>query len=146
MGNEYEAKRCKSCKEIHPLTNFNKTKQVSSGLMAICRPCYNKKIRGKYDPLKKKAKHLKALYGITLEEFYSKIEEQDNKCAICKTDTPTGNGTHFYVDHNHETGQVRDLLCHNCNFVIGHSKENKEVLLAAVQYLAKWEALQSPRS
>jgi len=82
---------------------------------------------------------LKALYGITIEEFNAKMEEQHNKCAICGTDTPTGNGTYFYVDHNHTTGQVRDLLCHNCNYVIGYAKENKDILLSVIEYLSKWE-------
>jgi hypothetical protein len=42
------------------------------------------------------------------------------------------------VDHNHETGQVRDLLCHNCNALLGMCREDKAVLLAAIKYLWKW--------
>ena len=138
MGIEYEAKRCRTCKVIHPISNFNKSKGSSDSLMAICRTCYNKKIRNKYDPVKKKAQHLKYMYGITREEYDEKLERQGNGCAICGIKIPGGNGQHFYVDHNHVTGQVRDLLCHNCNFVIGYAKEDIEILRAVARYLDVW--------
>jgi hypothetical protein len=78
------------------------------------------------------------LYGITLEEYHSKLEQQGDGCAICGIKIPGGNGKNFYVDHNHATGQVRDLLCHNCNFVIGYAKEDVDILKAVVQYLETW--------
>jgi hypothetical protein len=137
MGIEYEAKRCKSCREIHPLSNFHKSKEGSKGLMAVCRPCYNKKVRKKYDPLKKKSIRLKYIYGITYEEYKAKLQGQDNGCAICGIKIPGGNGD-FYVDHNHTTGQVRGLLCHWCNFMIGQSKEDPEILQSGIDYLKKW--------
>jgi hypothetical protein len=137
MGIEYQAKRCRTCDEIHPVDNFNKDKTRSDGLMSVCRPCYNKKIRKKYDPFKKRSMRLKHTYGITREEYDLKLQEQDNGCAICKSDKPGGNGG-FYVDHNHTTGQVRGLLCHWCNFMIGQCKENPEILRSGIEYLKKW--------
>ena len=139
MGTEYEAKRCKSCREIYPLSDFHKSKQGSKGVMASCRRCYNDKIRIKYNPLVSKSRKLKYNYGITLEEYNNKLKEQGDVCAICKSDKPGGNGD-FYVDHNHTTGQVRGLLCHWCNFMIGQSRENPEILSAGIDYLKKWSS------
>ena len=137
MGIEYEAKKCRTCNEIYPLDNFNKNNQSRDGLMAVCRPCYNKKIRKKYNPFKKKSMRLKHTYGITREEYESKLQEQGEGCAICSIPTSGGNGS-FYVDHNHTTGQVRGLLCHWCNFMIGQSKENINTLQSGIDYLRKW--------
>ena len=137
MGTEYDAKRCNSCDEIYPLSNFHKSKEGSNGVMASCKPCYNSKIRVKYNPLVRKSHKLKYKYGITLEDYNNKLKEQGDVCAICKSDKPGGNGD-FYVDHNHTTGQVRGLLCHWCNFMIGQSRENPEILSAGIDYLKKW--------
>ena len=106
--------------------------------MAVCKLCYNKKVRQWYNPTKRKNYHLKRLYGITLEEYKEKLANQGEGCAICGVKIPGGNGTHFYVDHNHTTGQVRDLLCHNCNFVIGYAKEDIDILKAVINYLEIW--------
>jgi hypothetical protein len=107
--------------------------------MNLCKFCHNEKVRGKYNPLARKKHKLKYNYGITLEEYNAKLEEQLGVCAICKGDKPGGNGD-FYVDHNHTTGQVRGLLCHWCNFMIGQSKENPEILSAGIDYLKKWSS------
>lgn len=103
-----------------------------------CKACHNLKTRKSYNPEKRKRYHLKYLYGITLEEYQDKLEKQGNGCAICGVKIPGGNGKHFYVDHNHTTGQVRDLLCHNCNFVIGYAKEDIDILQAVIRYLEIW--------
>lgn len=76
---------------------------------------------------------LKSKYGITIEEFDLLLEKQNYCCAICKTDTPGGRGN-FHVDHNHETGVVRGLLCHLCNVAL-HKAESKGWLDEAKKYL-----------
>ena len=81
---------------------------------------------------------LKYNYGITIEDYDNKLKEQNNCCAICKSDKPGGNGD-FYVDHNHTTNQVRGLLCQWCNFMIGQSKESPEILRSGIDYLQKWD-------
>jgi hypothetical protein len=78
-------------------------------------------------------------YGISHEQFLSLIERQNGRCRICqfvfeldsdKTKMP-------YVDHNHDNGQVRALLCHHCNLVIGHAKENPLIIQSAIDYLER---------
>ena len=68
----------------------------------------------------KRRASLKA-YGITPEDYDRMLEEQGGRCAMCRTDDPGGHGgvKHFHVDHDHETGVVRGLLCDTCNRGLG---------------------------
>jgi DNA repair exonuclease SbcCD ATPase subunit len=69
-------------------------------------------------PEKNRNRNLKKNHGITLEQFSQMYEAQDGICPICKRELETsGRGVH--VDHDHETGKNRDLLCSNCNLMIG---------------------------
>jgi hypothetical protein len=77
---------------------------------------------------------LKRRYGITVEEYDAMLEQQGNRCAICRTDKPGGKGR-FHVDHDHQTGEVRGLLCNNCNRALGHFKDNVLILEQAIRYL-----------
>ncbi len=131
-------RNCKRCETKRPIEDFYKHSQYKDGRMSWCKFCHNDKVRDTYDPEKRKNYHLKHLYGITLEDYNEKLERQGGGCAICGIKIPGGNGKHFYVDHNHTTGQVRDLLCHNCNFVIGYAKEDIEILRAVARYLDVW--------
>lgn len=63
---------------------------------------------------------------------------QKGCCALCGTDTPGGNGD-FAVDHDHETGIVRKLLCFNCNIGIGKFRDNPELLRKAAEYLESYK-------
>jgi hypothetical protein len=129
---------CKECQQSLSADKFYKNKQGKNGLYPRCKKCHNEKVRQNYNPRKKKNFHLKYLYGITLDEYEEKLKRQDNGCAICGIKVPGGNGKHFYVDHNHLTNQVRDLLCHNCNYVIGYAKEDIGILMAVINYLQIW--------
>lgn len=83
--------------------------------------------------------HLKRFFDLTPEEFNEKLASQDYKCAICYTTEPKGPANQWCVDHNHDTGQVRGLLCDNCNRGLGHFKENSEALIRAIKYLDNWD-------
>lgn len=71
-------------------------------------------------------------YGITPEMFQNMVNEQNNECLICRLDMVKPN-----VDHNHETGKVRGLLCDKCNRALGIFKDDLEILKSAVKYLEK---------
>jgi len=78
----------------------------------------------------------KKRYGLTIEQKQAMINAQDGKCAICKSDLKT---THnVCVDHNHETGFIRGILCRKCNLGIGHLNDSIEILKSAVKYLKKY--------
>lgn len=74
-------------------------------------------------------------YGITEDDYNSMLKDQNGKCAICETTTPTGKWKRFAVDHCHITGIVRGLLCNECNRGMGLLKDNPELLLKAANYL-----------
>lgn len=76
-----------------------------------------------------------ARYGITEEQYQQMLSDQDNVCAICVTNTPGRNHENFHVDHDHETGKIRGLLCDKCNRGLGYFNDNPDVLEEAVRYL-----------
>jgi Recombination endonuclease VII len=63
-------------------------------------------------------------------------DSQGGKCAVCRHDIPPT--THrSHIDHCHDTGKVRGILCLNCNTGIGRFKESEAVMLAAIAYLRR---------
>lgn len=95
-------------------------------------------IRKQINPQKEKAKArnnaLNCNYGITLKDYNLLLEKQNHKCAICESDNAGGRGV-FHVDHDHETGKIRGLLCHKCNTGIGLLDDNIKILSKAINYL-----------
>jgi hypothetical protein len=84
-------------------------------------------------PVNQRRKHLKWKYGITLEEFDVMLRSQGDRCAICRTEDPGRNNWH--VDHDHETGSTRGILCMRCNNGIGFLGDDPSRLDAAAAYL-----------
>ena len=88
---------------------------------------------------------LKNRYGITSEDYNRILVEQKGVCAICgnpqtqKRVSSSGKVRllGLFVDHNHETGKVRGLLCNNCNNALGYFRENVEYLANAISYIEK---------
>ena len=72
---------------------------------------------------------LKKKYGITLDQYEETLQTQDYKCAVCRLGTDTCVQKALSVDHNHETGKVRGLLCDRCNRALGLLKDNKGNML-----------------
>ena len=84
---------------------------------------------------------LRSTYGISMEEFTTLLDSQEHKCAICVRELSgkvNSRDLKAYVDHNHETGTVRGILCLHCNSLIGYCREDKGVLLSAIDYLKKF--------
>lgn len=81
---------------------------------------------------------LKRYYGMSREEYNAMLAEQDGKCAICKNEETAifkGRPKELHVDHCHETGKIRGLLCGCCNGGLGLFKDNVDTILAAIRYL-----------
>ena len=68
-------------------------------------------------------------------DYDSLLETQSRLCAICKG--PSRNGKALAIDHNHDTGFIRGLLCNNCNAGLGMFKDDINLLITAVEYLQK---------
>ena len=73
-------------------------------------------------------------YGITEDDYLEMCEQQNHKCKICGTDSEELNRS-LAVDHCHNTGVVRGLLCQKCNIGIGHFNDDIQLLAKAIQYL-----------
>lgn len=72
---------------------------------------------------------MKYNYGISKEEFDILVQEQGGKCKICET---LGE---LHIDHDHRSGNIRGLLCGNCNRGIGMFKDNTTLMAKAIEYL-----------
>jgi hypothetical protein len=79
--------------------------------------------------------HLRAKYGLTLADYERMLAEQGGGCAICRDGAPDGQSLH--VDHCHDAGVVRGLLCFNCNAGLGMFDHDVARLDAAVAYLRR---------
>ncbi len=88
----------------------------------------------KANPDRVKSNDLKRMYGIDLDQFYTLLETQQSRCAICSIAFTTTKDAH--VDHCHTTNQVRGLLCGNCNRWLGLFKDDPTLLTQAITYLA----------
>ena len=129
-------KTCTKCGEEKPLPKYY-PKYGTNQLRSQCKTCDNK--RGE---ARKRRKHggvrglwLFKQYGISLEDYETLLEAQNGTCAICEAGC--ANEEYLRVDHDHDTGEVRGLLCHSCNSGIGFLKDSPEVVLQALEYLSR---------
>lgn len=99
---------------------------------------YNKKARQKVKNegrLHEYDKHyaLRSKFGLNLADYNQMVASQNGACGICGI-----TGYTLHVDHDHESGQVRGLLCNNCNNGLGRFKDKVENLIRAQEYLQKY--------
>jgi len=84
---------------------------------------------------------LKSRYGLDYETYLELLESHNNVCGICKKPETAissyGTPRRLTVDHCHETGRVRGLLCDNCNRGLGHLQDDVSILKSAIEYLGQ---------
>lgn len=91
-----------------------------------------------YERLKinRRNSQLRILYGITHADYEALLESQGGACAICGATSPRKtNKKHFSVDHCHDTGKVRGILCDPCNNGLGRFNDDPQLLRSALEYL-----------
>jgi hypothetical protein len=88
-----------------------------------------KAYRKKY-PHKEKAGQFRRKYSLTWDQYQEMVQKQSGYCCSCGLPTKK-----LFVDHDHETGKVRSLLCNGCNAALGHLKESPERVLALLKYI-----------
>ena len=120
------SKRCSTCKETKEKVNFHKNRNITDGLEGRCIPCGQKRSRDI---------ELKRRYNLTEDEFDKILKDQGGTCKICNNTSSNSRIVKLSVDHCHETGNVRGLLCSNCNMGLGRFKDNAELLSKAIEYL-----------
>jgi hypothetical protein len=115
---------------VLPLGDFVRTVQSKSGFSSYCKPCHNKRSRASREKVGgSRTYHLTRRYGMTAAEAEFMLGKQNGLCAICRV-APAA-----HVDHDHETGAVRALLCFNCNGGLGQFRDHPAVLRAAAEYV-----------
>lgn len=85
---------------------------------------------------KGQAWHLKSTFGLSLDDYDCMVTAQDGKCAICGEQN-----ARLCVDHDHETGKIRGLLCRQCNAALGIFYDDPAILQQAIEYLGKEETM-----
>lgn len=79
---------------------------------------------------------IKSKYGLSLDAYDDLVLMQEGRCGMCNVVMSPEPATRPCVDHDHATGLVRGLLCHNCNVLLGHAKDSVEILQAAVRWVS----------
>ena len=134
-------KKCARCGEEKNLKDFYKRKEAKKiQPYSWCKEC-QKKLTKAYGQARHESKWaglLEKKYGITKDEFERRVEEQGGVCFICKENP---DGKRLSVDHCHTTKRVRALLCRNHNLMIGLSRDNPDILIAAAEYLKSHSGL-----
>jgi Recombination endonuclease VII len=131
FGELPRGKRCPDCGLWKPLDEFPKNNRTASGSAVYCKPCHNARGRESKERLYGGTRHyhLKRRYGIGADDFDALVVQQGGVCAICGKEAPE------HVDHSHDTGAVRGILCFNCNGGLGQFRDSVDALVNAVAYL-----------
>ena len=111
----------------------------------LCISCQKDKQKNAWQsrtPKKRLEQHLKYKYGVSHSEFLQRWEQQKGCCAICEDVLPDlmayeNRRRGYAIDHNHETGKFRGILCLHCNSLLGMAKESMVILNKAAGYLEK---------
>jgi hypothetical protein len=141
-------KLCSKCKLIKLIDNFHKSNSSKDGHHTYCKECqkiYKKEyyslpgVKLKFSKTCKRV-FLKRVYSLSVEEYKTLKQNQNNLCKICNKperaiDRRTKMLKELSVDHCHKTGKVRGLLCSNCNVGLGNFKDDIGVLIKAIKYL-----------
>jgi hypothetical protein len=129
-------KKCSKCKKIKLLSDFNNVKTGKLGVHHYCKICLRENKKSHYDYTKNKLQYIKNKYNLSEIELNQMYVLQEKKCKICKKEFNfLSKHKGLYIDHCHNTGKVRGLLCRNCNALLGNSKDNIDILYFSILYL-----------
>jgi len=131
-------KTCMTCGKEKLATDFYVRNKVSMVRHSECKICTGERVKNRHkeNPERTRNNDLKRNYGITLDEHTQMYEEQNGVCAVCK-EPGDGRWKKLCVDHDHKTGKVRQLLCRNCNMVLGQVNDNPNLLSDMILYIKK---------
>lgn len=163
-------KQCSKCQEVKATSEFSKNKRRKDGIDGVCKACTRARYKAweqtklqdlttyrqqyylkrreqilttrikSYSELSADDKRRRQLkkYNLTLKQFQALLEQQANLCDICREPMTTP-----HVDHDHETGRVRGLLCGDCNTAIGYLRDDPGRAINAAAYLQKHQVSQA---
>jgi Autographiviridae endonuclease VII len=150
------AKRCSACGLEKSVEEFHRNRASYDGRQPHCKEC--KKAwyaaggasaikrnqdarlgteRGKQmHAAAQRRAHYRTRYGITTEEYETLLAEQGGVCAVCGNASA---GKRLAIDHNHDTKEVRGLLCRVCNIAVGHIERGDIPLTSFIEYLTRYK-------
>ena len=120
-------KVCTKCGEEKPLSEFYKRSEYV--YENRCKQCNN---------MAKHWNRAKKIYNCTQNEYEQMYEDQGGVCAICGRPETRKRLKRLSIDHDHSTGEVRALLCSDCNAGLGRFGDDPERLRSAAAYLEKY--------
>lgn len=106
---------------------------LKPGTSKSCGCLWDERVKIPYSEKKDK---MYSRYGITLGVYHDMLTNQSSGCAVCGYQ-PSLTERRLSVDHDHQTGVVRGLLCHHCNMALGHARDKVDRLLGLVNYLSR---------
>jgi hypothetical protein len=109
-------KKCSHCGAFKHISNFYKDAKAPGKRKSKCIDCL-------------KSSSIKSKYGISNSVYKAMLKGQEYKCLICHSETE------LVIDHCHENGHVRGLICSNCNKALGLLRDDVESLDRAIRYL-----------
>jgi hypothetical protein len=135
-------KRCAECARL--LRNAKareKRRQDPEKSREVSRK--NMEKRRREQPQAVKQTKIRSTYQITDEQYESLLKRAKGKCELCGTILTDDGPSREVIDHNHETGSVRGLLCNNCNMGLGYVADSGALLEQLAQYLENPPGIQT---
>lgn len=139
---------CPKCGETKPGGHFNRHKRQCKECRAANQRSYVSNNQAVVQQRNRewqqrtgytRRRHLQEYFGITPEQYDEMLESQGGVCAICRKEPVARDGRSAPLDHDHVTGQIRGILCTNCNVGIAQFDDNPDLLGAAIAYLARFQ-------
>lgn len=137
-------KCCTKCQLEQPEGSFYRDAR-SGGRRAMCKACsleQSNEWRARHHDKAKEIQRRSALrrrllsHGLELAQFEAMVENTQGRCEICGR-APTGAKRELSIDHDHQTGRVRGLLCDSCNMAIGLLSDDPDRAIQVAAYLRR---------
>jgi len=109
-------KYCPDCNTEKPVSEFSRASKSKDGYQGKCKSCY-------------RVYQMAHRYGLSLKRYHALVAHHQGHCGICDQVKP------LVIDHNHESGRVRGLLCNSCNKALGLFGDSVDNIRAAEGYL-----------
>jgi hypothetical protein len=130
-------KQCGVCGLTKSINEFYVSKRNKTGYRGECKQC-SLEYHQKHPEVRRRC-NLRKIFGITVEEYDAALALQGKKCGCCGISVNDKKPRNFAVDHCHETGALRGILCRDCNLAIGFLGDNLSGIEKAIRYLEKFE-------
>jgi hypothetical protein len=121
---------CEWCK-----TEFVKNRVNQRFCRKQCAKYASRKRTGRKNKEKRRYRWMKLGINITFNEYRNLLQQQNGKCKICQKHFSEIQNRALQVDHNHNDGKIRGLLCGACNMGLGNFRDDYKLLRKAIEYL-----------